>query len=314
MLRYPQYNVLKSPGRKLNYQFSVAEWLWIMLGYNAAEVILPYNKNLAEFQNELTGTFDGAYGPHVVMQLPYVLQKLQEDPDTRQAIISLWQPRPRASKDIPCTISLQFILRNDQLHMVATMRSNDAWLGMPYDIFNFTQIQNYVAALLDVGMGEYHHVVGSLHLYERDWAKAKTVADEESVMHLVTDQTHSPPLTRMPGTFKSFFYGMSVMGGIARNSGMASHLSDFEIKRWVEPNIRGFDRVWGGYLKLLATRFMHDWHEDWLEYPYNTLVFPKHKHPLDSLVSTREQFNSTDPKERLQKLIDRQAENEKEQE
>ena len=48
------------------------------------------------------------------------------------------------------------------------MRSNDVWWGLPYDVFQFTQLQLTLARLLDVAPGEYTHMVGSLHAYERD--------------------------------------------------------------------------------------------------------------------------------------------------
>src|SRR5260370_41880706 len=56
------------------------------------------------------------------------------------------------------------------------MRSNDAWLGLPYDVFTFTRIQAYVAAAVGVEPGRYTHTVGSLHLYERDWERAEDAA------------------------------------------------------------------------------------------------------------------------------------------
>jgi thymidylate synthase len=50
------------------------------------------------------------------------------------------------------------------------MRSNDAYKGLPHDIFCFTMLQEVVARTLGVELGSYSHFVGSLHLYddERD--------------------------------------------------------------------------------------------------------------------------------------------------
>ena len=48
------------------------------------------------------------------------------------------------------------------------MRSNDIWTGFPYDVFSFTAMQIILAFQLGVGIGEYTHIAGSLHLYERD--------------------------------------------------------------------------------------------------------------------------------------------------
>jgi thymidylate synthase len=102
------------------------------------------------------------------------------DECTRQAVISIWRPCPRPSKDIPCTLSLQFLLR-DNIHMdcVASMRSSDSYLGIPYDIFTFSMISWYIALMIYfesdhvVHPRHLHIVAGSQHLYERDLGKVE---------------------------------------------------------------------------------------------------------------------------------------------
>jgi thymidylate synthase len=52
------------------------------------------------------------------------------------------------------------------LEMNVVMRSNDVWLGTPYDWFQFTQLQYTVANALRIPAGPYHHTAWSLHIYE----------------------------------------------------------------------------------------------------------------------------------------------------
>jgi hypothetical protein len=75
--------------------------------------------------------------------------------------------------DLPCTLSMQFIRRGEHLHCSVCMRSNDVWLGLPYDVFCFSTIQRLVAHRLGLKAGKYIHNVGSLHVYTRDLIKAK---------------------------------------------------------------------------------------------------------------------------------------------
>lgn len=170
-------NIVGSPSRKLNYHFMVAEALWILLGQNDVRTVATFNSKIAEYSDDGV-TFAGAYGPKVIEQLSYVVDTLRVDPDSRQAVINIWRERPRAARDIPCTLSLQFLVREEELHLVTTMRSNDAWRGLPYDLFTFTTIQHYVAAALELPVGRYVHNVGSLHLYEADVEAARAVVDE----------------------------------------------------------------------------------------------------------------------------------------
>lgn len=55
------------------------------------------------------------------------------------------------------------------------MRSNDLWLGTTYDVMQFVMLQASIASVLKAGVGKYVHTAGSLHLYERDWDKARAV-------------------------------------------------------------------------------------------------------------------------------------------
>ena len=102
-------------------------------------------------------------------------QMLYDDQNSRQAIIHFKPPVDFVaykSKDVPCTISQQFFIRDEKLHTIVTMRSNDIWNGVPYDIFFFTNNQIKLAMLLNVSVGTYMHNSGSLHMYKRDYDKA----------------------------------------------------------------------------------------------------------------------------------------------
>lgn len=116
------------------------------------------------------------YGPRVAWQLQSVYELLWDDPTSRQAIVQVYQPEDlhKSYPDCPCTMSLQFLLREDQegvlrLHLIVTMRSNDIWFGTPIDVFMFTFLQRQMAASLRVSVGEYVHQAGSLHVYEEHW-------------------------------------------------------------------------------------------------------------------------------------------------
>lgn len=173
--------VLTLDERKLGYKFMPAEAAWILSGDNRVKTITPYSKAIAQFSDDGL-TFGGAYGPPVVDQLPWCVDQLIADPLSRQAVLTIWRPRPGRSNDIPCTVALQFMLRrpsdDDAYHIYcnATMRSSDAWLGWPYDVFNFSMISGMVAAMimhrqpgLEVKMGELRLTAGSQHVYHRHW-------------------------------------------------------------------------------------------------------------------------------------------------
>ncbi len=175
-LTEPTNNIISI--RPLNYRFMIAEFLWILTGQNRAELISKFNSKIGSFSDD-GHHMSGAYGPPIADQMSWIIHTLQHDPDTRQAVLTIWRPRPMGSKDIPCTVMMHFMLRNNSLEMVTYMRSNDAWLGLPYDLFTFTMIQRYVACAIGSGLGPYHHMVGSFHLYEANLGIAANALNRE---------------------------------------------------------------------------------------------------------------------------------------
>jgi thymidylate synthase len=116
------------------------------------------------------GRLRGAYGPRAYRQLERVIRFLNDDPDTRRAVVTLWRGDELAEKtsDVPCTLNFQFTIRDGKLLMRTVMRSNDAILGFPIDIEVFAATQKTVAAALGIPAGRYSHSAGSFHLYDRD--------------------------------------------------------------------------------------------------------------------------------------------------
>ena len=170
--------------RALGYRFACAEAAWILGGDNRLSAILPYAKMMAEFSDDGM-VLAGAYGPPLRDQLPHAVHALVGDPQTRQAVVTLWRQRPGPSRDVPCTVALQWLIRDNELNCVATMRSSDAWLGLPYDVFAFSCISAYVHSCLETsasrvkhGLGNLYLTLASSHLYEQHWEMARTAIND----------------------------------------------------------------------------------------------------------------------------------------
>lgn len=167
-----QNPIIYHPMRAVGYKFMAAEAAWMLEGRRDVETIKPYSKDIANFSDD-GYEFFGAYGPKIRSQFSNVVRKLLDDVDSRQAVINIWRENPPKTKDVPCTLSLQWIIRDAKLHCMATMRSSDLWLGHPYDTFSFSAISYAVAialaeAGLDVELGNLFMTAGSKHIYERN--------------------------------------------------------------------------------------------------------------------------------------------------
>jgi len=196
-LRNCKATLVTNRHRKIVASYAAGETLWYLSGRDDVTTMQYYAPQYERFAND--GVVHGAYGlrmvgdssfdierglriseldgKRVATKIAAVIQLLHQSPDTRQAVMTLYDGRDliRAVaggiNDIPCTLALQFICRERKVHCIAFMRSNDAWLGWPYDVFAFTCIQKLVAMSIGMEAGTYTHLVGSMHSYTRDAAK-----------------------------------------------------------------------------------------------------------------------------------------------
>jgi thymidylate synthase len=154
--------------RKLSYPFSVVEKFEYLYGKHDPQRLIAYNKQFDSFSNKY-GRFDGSYSERINYWFEHIYRLLITDPDTRQAVITIYGPQDRhESKDIPCTLSQQYIIRDNKLHLITTMRSNDMLWGFPYDVNGFCFLQEVMASWLRIEMGTYTHTAGSIHVYTSD--------------------------------------------------------------------------------------------------------------------------------------------------
>lgn len=183
-LREPRARLLDAAcGRRINPAFAAAEALWVLAGSDGPW-IYGFNACLRDFADD--GVLRGAYGPRLrawpgpggaVDQLAEVRRLLTRDRDTRRATVCLFDPARdfTVARDVPCTVTYRFFIRDGRLEMHTSMRSQDLWLGLPYDLFTATVLQELLAGWCGVEVGAYHHEVSSLHLYRRDLPAASAV-------------------------------------------------------------------------------------------------------------------------------------------
>ncbi|MHB8407799.1 MAG: thymidylate synthase [Acidiferrobacterales bacterium] len=214
VLKNPRARLLTCASRETNYGFAVGEFLWYWQGKQDLETMLYYNKRMKDFSDD-GKTLNSAYGYRLKEPLTHGEEKflkdigvtdgltgqwgtacrtLVKDPDSRRAVLLINQPMDQlvadeqGSRDVPCTLSLQFFIREDRqdhkqkLHLHVHMRSNDVVWGLTYDLFSFTLFQECMLLQLkgwekfkDLELGNYYHTAGSIHLYERHFELADKI-------------------------------------------------------------------------------------------------------------------------------------------
>lgn len=177
--------------RKLPTKIVATEAIQLLAGVSdLRQLDAASNGNFTRFSDDGT-VLSGAYGPRTYSQFTNVVRVLRDDPDSRQAGVTIWHGRETdfPSKDVPCTLNLFFSIRNGKLEMSTYMRSNDVWLGAAIDFPVFCQIQSSMAWALGIDIGSYTHTVISLHIYEQDLDAAQklTVPTSDEEIPFFTD-------------------------------------------------------------------------------------------------------------------------------
>lgn len=212
-LRDPRNRIINFPDRKTNLKYLLGEFIWYVSGSSDPTGILPYAKFWDTIRNKRqstyypAGTVNSNYGnrlfghselpafmslkdstlahPKPINQWQEAVEMLKADKDTRQAIMNIHVPTDRheGNKDVPCTLTLHWFIRDNKLSVIVNMRSNDVVLGFTNDVFQFTMLQECMVMALrtvypDLELGFYYHNAGSMHIYNQHFEMAgKIIAD-----------------------------------------------------------------------------------------------------------------------------------------
>lgn len=162
--------------RRWSLPLAIGELCWHLSGSKELQFIQYYAKRWSEFSEDGFTIIGSCYGHKIfastkeyISQWEQVINLLKTDPYSRRAILTFVDRKFNIDsevKDIACACTLQFMIRDNKLHAIAHMRSNDAIWGFPYDIFLFTMLQEILACELGLELGTYTHFVGSMHIYE----------------------------------------------------------------------------------------------------------------------------------------------------
>ena len=160
-------NHIHTPWRKWSHKYAQAEWEWYL---NGTEDVRELAK-IAPFWNRImdhNGDVNSNYGHHWRQnnQLGWAIQRLKDDPMTRQAVITILNVRQRRNfeRDMPCTYAVQFFIHDGKLHM--NVNTNDLYRGFCNDQYCFSNLQQLVANELKLPVGLYYHHANDLHLYK----------------------------------------------------------------------------------------------------------------------------------------------------
>lgn len=159
--------------RDANPYFHFFESLWMLAGRQDVATVAHFVPRMADYSDDNV-VFNAPYGYRIRQhwgqdQLKEVITHLQQEPQSRQAVVQIWDPRDlnKNTKDRACNMQLVFRIVEGSLNMTIFNRSNDAiWGGVSgANITNLPIFQEYVASYLNLPVGKVYVVSNNLHVY-----------------------------------------------------------------------------------------------------------------------------------------------------
>jgi len=168
----PKDRKIVNKEREWNENYADCEWLWYLSGDRSVDKlgefygkIPPIWEKMADAEGNVNSNYGWQWDRN--KQIDYVYELLLNQPDTRQAVITIldMKEHDKFTYDTPCTYAIQFTIVNGRLDMCVTMRSNDLWYGFCNDQYQFSKLQELMAYRLDIETGVYYHFAHNMHLY-----------------------------------------------------------------------------------------------------------------------------------------------------
>ena len=138
----------RSPLPNIEHQLEGEDWLD------------PNNPRHAQWLNE------EQQGIYTFDQLSHKMDLLAEDPSSRRAVISAWNPANAAESALPpCHDMYIFSVEDDEIHLHLTQRSGDIAIGIPFNWFSYGITNLQAAKQLGLKPGKFSHTIVDAHIY-----------------------------------------------------------------------------------------------------------------------------------------------------
>ena len=174
----------------------------VQLGYKDGELGRIYGcqyrsfRGVKEIKDPMYNQDGSIHGYNVyyqtveIDQVKNVIEQIKHNPVSRRLVVSAWNPAElNVSSLPPCHYSYQFSVDGDKLSLMYNMRSNDLFLGCPFNIASYALLLHIVAKITDKVPHELIASLGDCHIYKNH---------VEQVKEQLTRTPHKLPQLELP--------------------------------------------------------------------------------------------------------------------
>lgn len=110
-------------------------------------------------------SWEGADGK-VYDQIQYIIDEIKRNPDSRRLLCNAWSASELENQQLPpCHYAFQFYVVDGKLSCMFNMRSNDVFLGLPFNIASYALLTHLIAHECGLEAGELIYTGADVHIY-----------------------------------------------------------------------------------------------------------------------------------------------------
>lgn len=162
--------------KKVYFRGLAVEMLWFLRGGTNIDYLNEHRVHIWDPWADKEGNLGPVYGKQwvdweapdgrKVNQIENVIAQIRERPDSRRHIVNAWNAGEIDQMALPpCHMFYQFWVGEGRLSCQLYVRSNDLFLGAPFNIAEYALLTHMVAQQCDLEAGELVYTIGDAHIY-----------------------------------------------------------------------------------------------------------------------------------------------------
>ena len=176
--------------KRLHLKSIIHELIWFLQGDTNIGYLKANGVSIWDEWADANGDLGPVYGKQwrswakpdggTVDQIADVMALLKKDPDSRRLIVSAWNPADIPQMALaPCHCLFQFYVADGKLSCQLYQRSADLFLGVPFNIASYALLTHMMAQAAGLGVGDFVHTFGDVHLYSNHMEQAEVQLSRE---------------------------------------------------------------------------------------------------------------------------------------
>ena len=162
--------------KKVYFKGLAIEMLWFLKGSTNIQYLVDNNVHIWDAWADEHGNLGPVYGKQwiswagengeAINQIERVVESIRTNPDSRRHIVNAWNVSDLHRMALPpCHMFYQFWVGNGRLSCQLYVRSNDLFLGAPFNIAEYALLTHMMAQQCDLDVGELVYTIGDAHIY-----------------------------------------------------------------------------------------------------------------------------------------------------